>query len=134
MTVPRRLLAAEDLPQKALGSGGGDVEEGDRSCLGLKHLQPQPQGSPLTGSSQTQHAVVRDAPNPMPSTAVTFLERWNAKASPVRHAGDTVATVKDLSGHGAAAESALQAPGEEPLSPSWRSNNRARKFLVWPRR
>lgn len=57
-------------------------------------------------------------------------ECWSAEPSPVQHARDTVAMVQDLSGHGAAAESALQARGEEPLSPSWGVNNRARKFLL----
>lgn len=69
----------------------------------------------------------------MPSTTVTFLQRWSAKPSPVWCAGDTAATAKDLSGHGAAAESALQAP-EELLSPSWRVNNSTGKFLLGPRR
>lgn len=61
------------------------------------------------------------------------LEQEDAP-SPARCTRDTVATVKDLSGHGVAAESALQPPAEELLSPSWRVNNSTRKFLLWPRR
>lgn len=62
-----------------------------------------------------QCAAIRDAPDPILSIAVTFSDCWSPEPSLVQRAGDTVATVKDLSGHDAAAESALQAPGEELL-------------------
>lgn len=134
VTVPPCPLAAGELSQAALGSALGGRGGGQPELPGTEHLQSHPQGLPLAGGSQTQRAAIRDAPNPMPSTAVMFLERWSAEPSPVRCAGDTVATVKDLSGHGAAAESALQAPGEELLSPSWRVSNSTGRFLLWPRR
>jgi len=74
VTVPPRPLAAEDLLPGARGGRGGGWPE----LLGPKHLELQPQGSPLAGSPQTQRAAVGMLPTLRPA-----LRSCSQSAEPV---------------------------------------------------